>query len=95
VQIMKPVKRTLSPSSDIQPSRFDAGDGYRRASEGKVEEALKQARLSAAGASTDASNSFKSQQKPRASARNIEMLTLSEGRRSTCQEALWLDLWCW
>jgi PAS domain S-box-containing protein len=47
----------------------------------KLEEALKQARLCAAGASNDAPNGPESQQKPRASfkARNIEMLTLSEG----------------
>jgi PAS domain S-box-containing protein len=47
----------------------------------KLEGALKQARLSAAGASNGAPSGAKSEQKPRTSfkARNIEMLTLSEG----------------
>jgi PAS domain S-box-containing protein len=47
----------------------------------KLEVALEQARLSTAGASNSAPNGPQSQQKPRTSckARNIEMLTLSEG----------------
>jgi PAS domain S-box-containing protein len=81
VQINETCQESFGPLFKYAASTFSTLATDSPSHRAKLEDALKQARLSTDGASGGVPNRPKSQQKPRISfkARNIEMLTLSEG----------------